>query len=107
MTITLLLQGRSPMSTVPHDAQAAYDMATTGVYKGFTHQALSDAIDRLTDPTDWRGPISTWVPGELVLVAVAAIEFYTATTPTVQLNTSTMQYLIESVGYRQGPAGDH
>lgn len=90
-----------------HEARAAQEMSTTGVYKGFTHDALHEAFDRLCDPADWKAPISAWVPGELVLVACAAIEFFTATTPTVALNTRTMQYLVTSIGYRQGPAGDH
>jgi hypothetical protein len=94
------------MHHCPHPAQAAYDMATTGLYKGFTHQALSEAFDMLC-PHDWRGPIDTWMPGELVMVAVAAIEFFTATAVTVQLETNTMHYRLTSPGYRQGPAGDH
>jgi len=31
----------------------------------------------------------------------------TATTPRVSLHTATMRYLVESEGYRMGPAGDH
>jgi len=45
------------------------------------------------------------VPGEWVLPVVAAIEFHTATHPTVQLDVNRMRYLVESEGYRNGPAG--
>jgi predicted heme/steroid binding protein len=105
--ILLVMGEDAPMSSSPHPAQAAYDMSTTGMYKGFTHQALSDAFDRLSDPADWKAPIDAWVPGELVLVAVCAIEFYTSTSPIITLDTDTMQYRLTAPGYRQGPAGDH
>lgn len=95
------------MSTLPHIAQAVYDMSTSGLYRGLTHQALSDAFDRLCDPADWKAPIDAWVPGELVMVAVCAIEFYTGVTPIISLNTDTMQFRLTCCGYRKGPAGDH
>lgn len=88
-------------------AHAAQEMSTTGVYKGFTLDELAVTFMRLHDPKDWRAPIADWVPGELVMVAVAAIEYYAATPVTVTLNTTTMQYLLTAIGYRQGPAGDH
>jgi hypothetical protein len=47
------------------------------------------------------------MPGEMVNIAVAAIKYYTATIPTVSLDTETMTYYVQSEGYRLGPAGDH
>jgi len=76
------------------------------VHKGYTYGQLREAFTAAHDPKDWKAPISVWVPGEAVMLTVAAIEFYTATNPKVQLNTETMRYLITSEGYRQGPAGD-
>jgi len=77
------------------------------VYKGFSEDQLKKAFDAVSDPEDWRGPIYARVPGEAVMACVAAVEFYTGTTPTVSLNMITMRYAIESEGYRAGPCGDH
>jgi hypothetical protein len=85
--------------------QAAWEATQT--YKTFTIAALRRVFDAVCDPADWKGPITAVCTGEMVLITVAAIDFFTSTTPTVQLNPATMRYLIESVGYRQGPAGDH
>jgi len=84
---------------------AAMDAKTT--YKGYTVADLKHVFDQLCDPKDWKAPITAVVTGEAVLVSVAAIEFYTATIPTVSGPTQNMKYVIESEGYRQGPAGDH
>ena len=77
------------------------------IHKGFYHKDLEAAFDLVKDPTDWRAPIAVWVNGEAVNLTVAAIEFFTATNPRVSLDTVRMRYLIESEGYRNGPAGDH
>jgi hypothetical protein len=77
------------------------------VYKGFTYDELESAFTEAANPNDWRAPISVQCSGEAVLLVAAAIEFYTATSPRVALNTRTMKYVIESEGYRLGPAGDH
>ena len=74
-------------------------------YKGFSYEVLKEAFDKVSDPDDWRGPIAARMPGEAVMAVVAAIEFFTATSPKVQLDTSSMQYLVTSEGYRMGPAG--
>ena len=66
---------------------------------------LQTIFDKAADPDDWKGPISVWCEGEAVFPLIAAIEFYTATVPRVNLNTDTMRYLVESEGYRDGPAG--
>lgn len=97
------------MTTHPHSAQAAriQEIATTGVYKGFTLEALREAFDHVCDPDDWKAPIDIWLPGDLVPVAVCAIEFYTATSPVITLDTDRMHYRLTAPGYRRGPAGDH
>ena len=61
----------------------------------------------MKDPNDWKAPIAVSLPGEFVLIVVAAIKFYTATIPEVTLDVSTMRYTVTSIGYRAGPAGDH
>ena len=75
-------------------------------HKGFTIAQLRTIFDQLCDPRDWKGPIFATVLGEGVMPAVAAIEYFTATTPTVALDMNTMTYVLSSVGYRGGPAGD-
>jgi len=76
-------------------------------YKGYRVKDLEKVFNRLTDPDDWKAPIATRMPGELVNIAVAAIEFYTATVPQIAVDLTTMTYLVTSEGYRAGPAGDH
>jgi hypothetical protein len=66
---------------------------------------LRQAFTLVHDPADWKAPIAAWVQGELVNVTVEAIEFFTATPATVQLDVERMLYLVTSVGYRAGPAG--
>ena len=74
-------------------------------YKGYDIEDLKQVFDKVCDPDDWRAPIAVWAAGEAVLPVVAAIEFMTATHPRVQLDSERMRYLIESEGYRNGPAG--
>ncbi len=82
-------------------------IADTQMYKGFPLNSIEAAWKQIADPQDWKGPIDIAVPGESVSLAVAAIQFYTATTPTMRLELNSMQYLLSSPGYRMGPAGDH
>ncbi len=74
-------------------------------YKGYDIDELKQVFNLVCDPKDWRAPIAVWVSGEAVLPVVAAIEFMTATHPSVQLDPERMKYLITSEGYRNGPAG--
>jgi hypothetical protein len=74
---------------------------------GFTHRQLSEAFEQVRDPDDWKAPISVSCSGEAVLVVCEAIRYFTATEPRVSLDVQRMRYLIESEGYRNGPAGDH
>lgn len=81
----------------------------TDCYKGFPISLLREAFTCSHGP-DWKAPIAVLVPGEAVALTVAAIEFFTATTATVKMSAtpvSGIKYLVESVGYRNGPAGDH
>jgi hypothetical protein len=76
-------------------------------YKGFMVADLRKVFDALCDPQDWQGPITATMPGEAVLAATTAIEFFTGTVPRVVLNMKTRHYVVESEGYRAGPCGDH
>ena len=82
---------------------------TRNTFQGYTLAQLKEVFDALADPEDWRAPILATVSGELLIPAVAAIQFYTATTPNVTLlmpkSTGHVLYSLSSVGYRNGPAG--
>ena len=77
------------------------------IYKGYTEEELRKTFAVIIDPNDWKAPICAIMPGEEVMLTVASIEFYTATSPKVDLNQKTMRYIVNSEGYRMGPAGDH
>lgn len=81
----------------------------TITYKGFPVEALKTAFTAVHDPKDWKAPILCNVLGEHVALVCAAIEYYTATEPTVELvmQANRISYTIRAIGYRQGPAGDH
>jgi hypothetical protein len=76
-------------------------------YEGYTIADLRMVWNKIKNPQDWKAPICVSMNGEMVCAAVAAIKYFTATIPTVKLDTRTMKYLVESEGYRNGPAGDH
>ena len=92
------------MKTIQEELAEIDEMITPSGYKV---GELRVAFDAICDPTDWKAPISAAVRGEMVLPCVAAIQYYTATTPTVGLDVQSMTYIIQSEGYRAGPAGDH
>ena len=77
------------------------------VYKGYTQKELKTIFDAISDPQDWKAPITCLVNGEAVMPVVASIQFFTATEPKISLNVEHMKYIVTSEGYRNGPAGDH
>jgi hypothetical protein len=84
-------------------------MTFQGYYTPTKVAHLQDAFSTVQDPKDWRGPIKAEVrPCDLADV-VEAIEFFTATAATVKpvSRADGVVFLVESVGYRAGPAGDH
>ena len=95
------------MDVLIADVLAAEEAIAEEIVGGYPVKVLSAVFDRISDPDDWKGPISATMRGEAVGAAVAAIKFYTATDPKVDLDTRTMQYIVTSPGYRNGPAGDH
>lgn len=85
-------------------------MVVAITHRGYAPELLREVFDKVCDPDDWKNPIAVTVLGEFVNVTVAAIEFMTATVPSVtmlQSGDGSIRYLIESEGYRMGPAGDH
>lgn len=74
---------------------------------GYSQWEMKQAFDRVCDPTDWKAPIRRCVPGHQLDVTLAAIAFFTATEPTADKFEWENWYVVESIGYRAGPAGDH
>lgn len=95
--------GAAAKGVHPDPDMAAAEARET--YKGFRVSELRRLFDAAHEPEDWKAEISVFVPGELVQATVAAVEYFTATPATVELDQTQMRYLITSVGYRMGPAG--
>jgi hypothetical protein len=79
---------------------------------GYTIDELQAAFNRVRDARDWKAPIRATVGArakhggiDVALLAkiAAAVEFYTATKPTITIIGTTAH--VTAVGYRQGPAG--
>lgn len=69
------------------------------------HRALFNAV---CDQTDWKGPVNAKCGSHRLALKVAdAIRFMTGTEPTISLNEVEDCWVVESVGYRAGPCGDH
>jgi len=89
-------------------------MATFTTTQNPTHSELKAAFDKVCNSQDWKAPIAARVKADDVAITVAAIEYFTATTADI-LEYDTHgnrivpkgQFLISSIGYRRGPAGDH
>lgn len=71
------------------------------VHKGFSREVLKSVFDKVCDLKDWKNPIEVDCTGEMVMVAVAAIEFFCGATPEVLFvpNRGILAYHISSPGY--------
>ena len=74
------------------------------VYGGYTERELRKAFDKVCDPTNWKNPIDTTITvrrsdtaRDGLYAIVAAVEFYTATTPEVKALGGT-KYHIRAIG---------
>lgn len=87
--------------------QAAWEAKET--YKGYVVAELRTTFGALHDPRDWRAPIRTWIMPERLDRAKVAVEFFTATELMVVGEPHPVSGCLQvySIGYRQGPAGDH
>jgi hypothetical protein len=95
------------MNEQEHEAQARIDHLP---YRGYKVADLRRVWQEIAPKPDWKAEISVVVPGEQVGAVVAAIRFFTATDPEVSFDPrkpGPVHFLIESEGYRKGPAGDH
>lgn len=98
-------------------------------YKGFTHEELQKAFELIQNKEHWKNSIDSVCASEEIKVIAAAIVFFTATKPVFDYlceieqehldgNSLTDEkhkrfkigdhiFKVRSLGYRQGPAGDH
>ena len=74
--------------------------------KVFGKTQLRNAFHAVQNTDDWKGPISAVIdPNHWPLEMVrAAVEFYTATTITVEPIQNSQRVLVTAPGYRNGPA---
>ena len=68
--------------------------------------ALRAAFAKVCDPKDWKREIRATVPAADLALTVRAIKFMTATDTAVS-HVENDIFLVYSIGYRRGPAGDH
>ena len=75
-------------------------------HRGFGETELRNAFHCVRDSKDWKAPICMAVnPNEWPLALVgAAVEFYTATSITVEPIQNSERVLVTAPGYRNGPA---
>lgn len=73
-------------------------------WHGWKLTELEKAFDLVKNAEDWKAPIEAQIPGRMIKVVLSAIEFYTATSATVD-HLKDGICLVRSVGYRAGPAG--
>ena len=75
-----------------------------------TQEQMNKMFSKLQNHRDWKAPIKRFVRESELELALAAIEFFTATKGTVQYwneyNGEKFAY-VTAPGYRLGPAGDH
>lgn len=83
-------------------------------FGGFTYDALRTAFESVENKIHWKNPIVSIIPENKKELISVAIEFFTATEAKFseirnpETNCVIPGFLIvTSVGYRNGPAGDH
>ena len=80
----------------------------SSTFKGYPAAILRYAFGKVANPKDWKGPIMAVVEKAMVHVVAVAIEFFTATVPTIiPADADGTKFVVVSDGYRAGPAGDH
>ena len=99
------------VSTDPREVRSIVEevaeMERNTTYEGYKISTLRSALQKVTDPLDWKGPIEAWVPAKKMRVTLIAIKYFTATEGKVTAIDSDGKVHIIAPGYRQGPAGDH
>jgi hypothetical protein len=71
---------------------------------------MSETFDKVKNKADWKAPIKVEIQAEDVLLVVQSIAWFTATDCKISMlgyNSFDKTVIIESIGYRTGPAGDH
>jgi hypothetical protein len=84
------------------------EWASLNERRAAVHDDATALFDTVADPLNWKGPIDAlvWLADDEVDDMAYAIEFFTATTPTIT-KAPLGGYHITAAGYAAGPAGDH
>ena len=88
------------------DEQIQLANRTKKIYCGYTHDEMSRAFDAVKNPEHWKNPIKSRVSAESLSLTIAAIRFFTGTDVSIK-QTGSYEFEVSSIGYRNGPAGDH
>ncbi|CAM6053333.1 unnamed protein product [Sphagnum tenellum] len=96
------------------EAQRDYNLAVKDIKSAlnpqpvaFTQEELEVAFKRVQNPVHWKDAISAQVEANQLAVTIAAVWHFTSTYCTVKPIKDGTEFLITSIGYRAGPAGDH
>jgi len=76
------------------------------VLDGFSRRQLQEMFSRLHGERDWRDEFWAVIDASELRLARAATEFFTAT-PLLVESRRAGKVCVHSIGYRNGPAGDH
>lgn len=73
----------------------------------YSHKELSAAFDLVKNPIHWKDPINALIPANKREVVCKAIKYFTATKAKFFPTKNPDLLRVKSIGYRNGPAGDH
>lgn len=112
-TLALGEKTTKAVETADIEQRVSAAMAVDEIAYAITTETMRQAFEAVQHPRDWRGPIDAVVDADQLAITILAIQFYTATMPTVEPTQSRppachaqlTRYRVRSVGYRMGPAG--
>lgn len=82
------------------------DLETDTTPEEFSETQLRSAFDAVRDSRDWKKPIAQVIDPTVwpVQLVRAAVEFYTATTISIEPIQNSQRVFVTAPGYRNGPA---
>lgn len=73
----------------------------------YTYQQLREAFEKVQNKEHWKNPIEAFIPVSDLDITDKAIRHFTGTDMMVGWTKNDGTIKIWSIGYRNGPAGDH
>lgn len=93
--------------SVTGDPVAPDDLPQSGM-NGFSRNKLIAAFGKVQKPDDWKAPINSVIDKADESIVEAAISFFTSTPADFSpVKGQRDKWRVKSIGYREGPAGDH